>query len=132
MLTLITSLLFCKSPTTPDQETLLLRTWFAICWVESRGDPKAYNREEHAVGIAQIRPIMLADANRIIGYERWDTMDCYNPAQSYKIFRLVVRYYAPRGGPEQWARIWNGGGKGHKRPSTLPYWAKIKARMDAI
>jgi hypothetical protein len=115
--------------TRPDTETELRRTFNGVCWTESKGDPLAVNRLEDAVGIAQIRPIMVRDANRIIGYQKWTLADRLDPAKSYAIFKLVVRYYAPSGGPEQWARVWNGGGKGHKKPSTWVYWLKIEAAM---
>jgi hypothetical protein len=39
--------------------------WHAIVMEESKGNPVAYNREEQAAGIVQIRPICLEDVNRI-------------------------------------------------------------------
>lgn len=127
MLILLCSILACKPETTNEA---LLRAFKAVCWVESKGDPNAVNRDEHAIGIAQIRPIMLADANRIIGYQKWDTMSCYDPVQSWEIFRLVVKYYHPKGGPEQWSRLWNAGPNWRAKLSkTDGYWKKVRAAM---
>jgi len=127
------TLLICLTAVKPvDSETgpeLLLQTFKAVCWVESGGDPKAYNAREQAAGIVQIRPICVRDCNRIIGYEKWSLADRWDPVKSWQMFRLYVRYYAPQGGPEQWARTWNGGPKGPRRASTLAYWQRVRGRM---
>jgi hypothetical protein len=39
----------------------------AIIQVESSGNPRAYNQREDAVGILQIRRILVDDLNRIYG-----------------------------------------------------------------
>ena len=43
----------------------------AIIQVESRGNPKAFNKEGNCAGILQIRPILVKDCNRIVGYEKF-------------------------------------------------------------
>ena len=126
MITMLVCLSLCDPPSRTD---LLLRTWNAVCWVESKGDPRAYNQAEDAAGIAQIRPIMLQDANRIIGYPKYTLADRWSPVRSYEIFRLYSLYYAPNGTPEVWARNWCAGPKGHTKPCSLPYWRKVKAQM---
>jgi hypothetical protein len=108
----------------------LLRTFRAVCQVESGNDPNAYNQREDAAGIAQIRPIMIRDANRIIGREKWTLADRWDPKQSFQVFSLIVRYYRPNGGPQQWARIWNGGPHGDTKPATIPYWLKVQREMN--
>ena len=115
-----------------NREILLRRTFWACAQVESGGDPRAFNLKENAAGLMQIRPIMVRDANRIIGREKWTLADRWNVEQSWQMFRLIVRYYHPKGSPEQWARTWNGGGKGAKKTSTLAYWAKVAAALKAI
>jgi len=107
--------------------------WRAICAVESGGDPRAHNAREQAVGVAQIRPICVRDANRIVRSKRWSLADRYDPAKSRAIFEVYVGHYMKHyqlSGPEAAARIWNGGPQGWRRRGTLAYWRKVKARME--
>jgi len=127
MLTMIVCLTLCDVSSRND---LLLRTWKAVAWTESQGDPKAYNAKEDAAGIAQIRPIMVKDANRIIGYEKYTLADRWDPIKSYEIWRLYSLYYAPDGTPEVWARNWCSGPKGHTKDCSLPYWKRVRAEMS--
>lgn len=125
------SLLLCNPLLLDAKNAEFMRLWWAVCWVESHGDPQALNSREGAVGIAQIRMISLRDANRIIGREKYRSDDRLDPVKSFEMFRLLVRYYAPCGTPEQWSRIWNGGPDGPHQASTLRYWHKIEAVMQA-
>ena len=112
------------------REIEMRRTFWAVAFVESRGDPRAVNRRENAVGIVQIRPILVRDCNRIMGREKYTLADRLGVEQSWQMFRLYSRYYAPRGTPEIWARNWNGGPTGWKKPATVGYWQKVKAQME--
>lgn len=114
-------ILSCLAATEDSREVQLVRTWKAICWKESKGDPHAVNAKEHAVGIAQIRPIYVRDANRILGRQEFTLDDRTDPAKSLAMFRVVVLHYAPKGGPREWARIHNGGGSGLRKQSTVAY-----------
>lgn len=107
------------------REIQLMATWKAICWKESRGDPRAFKKDENAAGIGQIRPIYLADANRILGWEAFRPEDRFDPGKSYAMFHVVVCHYKPRGTPAEWARIHNGGPRGWRKASTLPYAAEV-------
>ncbi|MFH1574264.1 MAG: transglycosylase SLT domain-containing protein [Acidobacteriota bacterium] len=107
----------------------LRQTFDAVCMAESAGDPRAYNPREDAAGIAQIRPIMVQDCNRIIGHAKYSLADRWNPAKSWEMFRLYSLYYAPRGTPEIWSRNWCGGPDGHRQGCTLAYWRKVQAAM---
>jgi len=116
-------------------------TYRAVCMAESEGDPSAFRQSEWAAGIAQIRPIYVADCNRICALagdpRRWTLQDCYCPAKSYEMYTIYVIFWGCRycrltghaPGPQQWARIHNGGYNGWKKRSTLGYWAKVRARM---
>lgn len=42
---------------------------------ESRFQPDAINKSENAVGLLQIRPIMIKEVNRLIGEERFTNME---------------------------------------------------------
>lgn len=121
------------------------RTWRAICTVESRNQPLAYNRSEQAAGIAQIRPICIDDCNRIVKDAGgpplyWHMDQRFDPGASREMFVTYVVYYARAyhtenntgQRPEIWARIWNGGPTGPKRPTTLHYWHLIEAAMGEV
>ena len=110
-------------------------TWAAVCRVESGYDLAAYNPREQAAGIAQIRPICLVDANRIVRLsggpgQTWTMADRYHAAKARAIFATYVTYYARNNQcPEAWARIWNGGPNGMAKASTLDYWRRVRAAM---
>ena len=113
----------------------------AIETVESGGDPAAWKKDEDARGIIQIRPIYVADANRILlrqgsggqGPRRkpFTHDDAFDPAKAWEMFDVVTSYYIRAHGYadtfEVRARIHNGGGKGPTRKSTLVYWRKVQA-----
>lgn len=112
-----------------DRRDALRRTFDAVGIVESHGDPRAYNAAEDAAGIAGIRPIMVQECNRIIGYRKYGLEDRWSPIKSWEMFRLYSLYHAPQAQPEIWARNWNGGPKGHHKGSTVAYWKKVEAEM---
>ncbi len=102
----------------------------AVCQVESNGNTRAYNASEDAKGIAQIRPIMVKDVNRIVRQEMFKHNDAWDKESSYKMFRIYVRHYYPNGTPEIWARAWNGGPRGPHKSSTERYGKKVIAVMN--
>lgn len=106
------------------------RLWRAVCLVESGGDPRALNPAENAVGIAQIRPIVIRDLRRL-GY-KFTLRDRSDPAASRRIFRAYTAHYMRRyrlAGPEAAARIWVSGPRGWDKPASLPYWRKVRQAM---
>lgn len=110
------------------REILLRRTFWAVAWTESRGDPRAVKRDENAVGMIQIRPIMLADVNRVLGKPKYTLADRLDPEKCWQMWRIICLYYHPNGTPEQWARCWNGGPDWWKKPHTTDrYWSKVQA-----
>jgi hypothetical protein len=117
-----------------DRSTSMLigSLWRAVCRVESRGDPKAYNAAEQAAGIAQIRPICLRDCNRIVELvggpaDLWTMTDRYDARKSREMFAVYVTYYHPEPDAEAWARIWNGG---PKMRGTDRYWRLVSEAMN--
>jgi len=102
----------------------------AIAEVESGGDPNAYNEAEDAVGLFQIRKIYVDDVNRILGRNVFCYADRLDPDES----RMMVAVYLGRYGVcrpiEALARIHNGGPRGWKKKSTIPYWEKVKKELD--
>ena len=118
------------------------RLWQAICHVESRGNPTAYNPKERAAGIAQIRPVCLKDVNRIARLrglkERFSSADRNDPDTARRMWNLYLDHYgdayARRTGraptAEVYARIWNGGPQGWRKGSTRGYWQRVRTALQ--
>ena len=108
----------------------------AICIVESGGDPSAHHKGEDAVGIVQIRPIMIEDVNRILKLRndkrRFTLGDRWNVAKSRQMFDIYMSHYCFGYSLMDKARCWNGGPKGHKKDATLRYAAKVQKAMRQI
>lgn len=98
----------------------------AIIYVESRGDTLAYNKSEDALGCLQIRPIMLREVNRILGYNKFKLSDRTSRSKSIEMFN-VIRGHLNNPTDERIARTWNGGY--NYGESTLKYWNKVKCRL---
>lgn len=101
----------------------------AIAHVESGNDPNAYNEAERAAGLYQLRPIYVADVNRIVGEKRFTLDDRWNQAKSEAMMLIYWRHYCPGASWEVMARIHNGGPKGHKKPQTKQYWRKVQKHL---
>ncbi len=100
----------------------------AIMYVESRGDTNAHNIKEDAVGCLQIRPIMLREVNRLLGYNKYNLFDRWSKSKSIEMFE-IIRQNTPNPTDEILARNWNGGWNGYKKQSTLKYWNKVKQQL---
>lgn len=100
----------------------------AIIYVESRGDTLAHNVSENAVGCLQIRPIMLREVNRLLGYNKYKLADRWNKSKSIEMFN-VIKEHTTNPTDEKLARNWNGGWNGYKKQSTLKYWQKVKKQL---
>lgn len=105
----------------------------ALIWVESRGKEDAYCKREDAVGVLQIRPIMVKEVNRIlrlIGSSNIYTLeDRWNREKSIEMFNVVASYYHETSSYEKIARCWNGGPKGLQKKQTQKYWRKVQKRL---
>lgn len=104
----------------------------AIIHVESRGNVRAYNSKEDAVGCLQIRPIMVREVNRLLAkndiLKVYTLADRWSKEKSIEMFN-VIRDHTKNPTDEILARNWNGGWNGYKKPSTLEYWNKVKAQL---
>ena len=102
----------------------------AIRMVESSGDDSTVGDGSDAIGPFQIHRGYWKDAtefDKSIGgvYE-----DCFDRDYARKVVRAYMKRYAPRGASDEtMARIHNGGPKGHRKKSTLPYWQKVKRQL---
>tara|TARA_R110000772_G_scaffold115621_4_gene220467 strand:- start:2922 stop:3386 length:465 start_codon:yes stop_codon:yes gene_type:complete len=113
--------------------------------VESNGNEIAYNESEKALGCLQIRPIMLADYNRI--YSTSFTHDQMKSRSTSHLVAIGIFHhygkYIERSGEEPNAKhlafIWNGGGSAWKRVSNPKddqkqnnletYWKKVSKNL---
>ena len=108
----------------------------AMIWVESRGDDHAYCKREEAAGCLQIRPIMLAEVNRIcvmtnngLAYEHEDRWD---REMSIAMFHIWRKYHHEHDTLEKIARNWNGGPEGYIKHKTNRYWKKVKKQLKKL
>ncbi len=105
----------------------------AIVQVESGGDASAVGDGGRAVGILQIHPVTVEDANRIARLRKlgvtFSLQDRLDAEKSRHMFRIVSDHYSAGAGDEVVARRWNGGPKGEKKAATAAYWDKVRAKM---
>lgn len=118
--------------------TTITELLLAIEKVESGGDTWAYNASEDALGCLQIRPIMLADYNRMTG-ENIQHFELVERELSFHVATTIFLFYSKRVDgvtPKHLAFLWNGGFDGMKRASNPKrdqkqenlevYWSKVK------
>ena len=114
---------------------------YAIEEVESNRNPYAINKQENALGCLQIRPIMIADYNRITK-ENLSHDVAYNRSMAYIIASTIFNHYIKgieNPTAKHLAFIWNGGGSAWKRVDNPKedrkqkmldsYWAKVKMHL---
>lgn len=101
----------------------------AIIEVESGGNPRAIGDSGQAVGILQIWPITVKDANRILGDRIFSLEDRFDPYKSIDIFLTITEHYSRNESFEVIARRWNGGPTGEKKAATKKYWEKVKSAL---
>ncbi len=85
----------------------LSRLAHAFALVESNDNPNAYNPAENAVGLLQIRPCMVAEANRIIGEDIYTLSDRWDSLTSIAIFHTVMMVKNPSLDVNKAIEIWN-------------------------
>jgi len=102
----------------------------AIIQVESKGRPDAVNWKENALGLLQIRDVMLVEINRILEEQGKDTRythrDCLDSTKSIKMYYLVMDYYNPSYDVFKGCTVWNGRSAKHK------YYYKVKQQLINI
>ena len=103
------------APTTPiPTDTLLIEHYTpdwdafieALIHVESKGDSTAVG-SRNDVGVLQITPIMLEDANLIVGEERYTLDDRTDRDKSIEIFNIIQNHYNPDHDMHYALKIWN-------------------------
>lgn len=103
----------------------------AICHVESGGDCNAVGDQGRSVGPYQIMSGVVSDVNRVYG-TNYTLDDRRDPAKAREICRLYLSHYGDRAGgtPEAYARVWNGGPRGHRKAATVAYWQRVQAVLS--
>ncbi len=114
---------------------------YAIEEVESNRDPYAINSKENALGCLQIRPIMIADYNRITGENLLHNV-AYDKSMAYIIAFTIFNHYIKdikEPNAKHLAFIWNGGGGARHRVDNPKnddkqkrldiYWEKVKLHL---
>ena len=96
----------------------------SIIQIESENNSIARNGDN--IGILQIRPIMVYEINRILGYKKYKLKDRFDPIKSIEMFKIYTNHHTPDWDLELVARRWNGGYNGELKLSTLNYYLKIK------
>lgn len=81
----------------------------AIAEVESSWVMDTVNHKENAIGLLQIRSIMVDEVNRVSTNGRYKHDDCYNPIKSIRIFLAVQNYYNPELDIKKACMVWNAG-----------------------
>ena len=66
----------------------------ALVFVESSGNTLAVGTKDD-YGVLQITPIYVAEANRIVGYERYVHESCFDSLYSIEIFNVVNGRHNP-------------------------------------
>lgn len=79
----------------------------AIIKVESEGNIRAVNKKSGAAGILQIMPVLVKDANRIVGNDKYRLSDRFDPDTSIEIFNVIQDHYNPSHDIEKAIRLHN-------------------------
>jgi len=110
----------------------------AIIMVESRGNDSAVGDRHlvgnEAIGVLQIRPIMVREVNRILRIQkserRFDLKDRFDKNKSIEMFLIWKNFHHKNSDAETIARNWNGGPNGYKVNRTVKYWNKVKQQLN--
>lgn len=98
-----------------------------IIQIESEGNPNAVGDSGSAIGLLQIRPIMVKEVNRLLGEQRYTLEDRWCPKKSVEIFKDYQNIVNPEWDEELAAKRWNGGIRGGRNPKTIKYYKKYQA-----
>jgi hypothetical protein len=96
----------------------------SIIQIESENNNIAINGDN--IGILQIRPIMVYEINRILGYKKYELRDRFDSIKSIEMFKIYTNHHTPDWNLELVARRWNGGYNGELKLSTLNYYLRVK------
>ncbi len=98
---------------------------------------KAARLREDAVGVLQIRPVMVRACNEILGYQKYFLNDRNDSIRSVEMFYLFQNHFNPDFNPEIAAYLWNGG-EGFKKANNRTkralsiYWMKVNINLKNL
>ena len=100
----------------------------AIIQVESKGNPKAHNKNGDCAGILQITSGLVKQCNTWLkakkSKKRYTLSDRYNVKKSKEMFVMVQKHYNKSNNVEKAIRVWNGG-PGYTLEGTNGYYRKV-------
>jgi len=95
----------------------------ALIWMESRGIPTAKNPNSSALGLFQQLYIYVDEANRLVGYKKFEYDDRTDPKRSREMFDIVQAHHNPTKDIDRAIRL-------HAASAgTEQYITKLKAKM---
>ena len=98
----------------------------AVISVELNGnDNILVNKKENAVGVLQIRPIMVREVNFILHKHRFTLTDRWDSVKSVEMFKIYQDKFNPKWNVERAARLWNGGRMGMRKKATFRYYKRV-------
>ena len=100
----------------------------ALIQIESGGNDHARGRHGE-LGALQIKPIMVRDINRIMG-THYAHQQVTNRAISTFIAESYFAHYGRNLSDESLARLWQGGPKALRKPSTRAYARRVMRELD--
>jgi hypothetical protein len=102
----------------------------ALIQIESHGNDLARGRHGE-LGALQIKPIMVRDANRIMG-THYAHQQVTNRAVATFIARAYLSHYGRNLSDESLARIWQGGPKALHRSSSRAYGRRVMRKLSSL
>lgn len=102
----------------------------SIIQIESENNNFARNGDN--IGILQIRPIMVYEVNRILGYKKYKLKDRFSSIKSIEMFKIYTNHHTPDWNLELVARRWNGGFRGEHKTATINYYKQVKQILELL
>ncbi len=102
----------------------------ALIQIESGGNDLAKGRHGE-LGALQIKPILVRDVNRIMGTS-YAHQQVTNRETATFIANAYLSHYGKNLSDESLARLWQGGPKGLRKPSTRAYGRRVMRKLDAL
>ena len=102
----------------------------ALIQIESHGNDLARGRHGE-LGALQIKPIMVRDANRLMGTS-YTHAQVTNRATSIFIANAYLSHYGKHLSDESLARLWQGGPKALKRSSSRAYGRRVMLKLSSL
>ena len=100
----------------------------ALAWVESRWNDLAESPKQ-AVGYLQLTPILVKDANRILGEEIFSLDSRIDREESIKMFNIIMDNYNPEHDKQLALKIWNPYAKVSYHRAVMAKYNELKSTL---